>query len=66
MRLFLAFVTGGFALQVVDSTAVFFITLTVVWIALQIVSPGRCPYCRKYVKLFASHCHHCGHAVREA
>jgi hypothetical protein len=23
-----------------------------------------CPYCRKGIKLFATHCHHCGRDVR--
>lgn len=46
-----------------------------IWIALAVAAVGvggpllmgtsalRCPYCRKRVKLGATHCHHCGRPV---
>jgi hypothetical protein len=64
MRVFIAFMAGGAMMSVINSPLVFFLTMALTWVTLQIISPGWCPHCRKGVRLFAGTCHHCGKEVR--
>jgi predicted amidophosphoribosyltransferase len=63
MRFVISFFAAGMAVTVINSMAVFWLTLAGVWLVLNVVSPGTCPHCRKRVKFLASTCHHCGKAV---
>lgn len=65
MRIVIAFFAAAILLTSTHSMPLFWLTWFGVWVVLQVLSPGKCPYCKSYVKLWAGTCRRCGKAVRE-
>jgi hypothetical protein len=54
------------ALHAPGAATPIFVALLVLHVAGRLAglgTPANCPYCRKKVKMGASHCHHCGNVV---